>query len=151
MGFAMIMGGAIAGASERLLSILDEFGHELGVALQMFDDLGNVIGKCEPFKRYEDIELYRPSWVWACAANSNTPEAYEQFCTAVGRLPDARELEIWIEEHDLVQRVRASARRQLDSAFRRLEQRLERHEIHWSKRAFEELRQPGEEITIAYG
>lgn len=79
MGFAMIMGGAIAGASERLLSILEEFGQELGVALQMFDDLGNVIGKCEPFKRYEDLELYRPSWVWACAANSSTPEVFEIF------------------------------------------------------------------------
>jgi geranylgeranyl pyrophosphate synthase len=40
MGFASILGGAIAGASQDGLSILDEFGRELGVSLQMFDDLG---------------------------------------------------------------------------------------------------------------
>jgi geranylgeranyl pyrophosphate synthase len=151
MGFAMIMGGAIAGASERLLSVLDEFGRDLGVALQMFDDLGNVIGKCEPSKRYEDLELCRPSWVWACVANSSTPEAYERFCAAAAKLPDAQELEIWIEEQNLMQRVRASARRQLDFAFRQLESRLDGHRTRWSKCAFDELRRLGEEITIAYG
>jgi geranylgeranyl pyrophosphate synthase len=151
MGFAMIMGGAIAGASERLLSVLDEFGRDLGVALQMFDDLGNVIGKCEPSKRYEDLELCRPSWVWACVANGSTPEAYKRFCAAAAKLPDAQELEIWIEEQNLMQRVRASARRQLDFAFRQLESRLDGHRTRWSKCAFDELRQLGEEITIAYG
>jgi geranylgeranyl pyrophosphate synthase len=151
MGFATVLGGAIAGASERLLSILEEFGRELGVALQMFNDLGNVIGKCDPSKRYEDLKLYRPSWVWACAAGSSSPERYRQFCAAVARLPDANELEIWMEEHNLVQRLRASAHHHLDAAFQQLEERLNNHHIHWSKCALDELRQLGEEITVAYG
>ena len=151
MGFATILGGAIAGASERLLSILEEFGRELGVALQMFNDLGNVIGKRDPSKRYEDLKLYRPSWVWACAAGSSTPKRYRQFCAAVARLPDADELEIWMEEHNLVQRLRASAHHHLDAAFKQLEERLNGHDVHWSKCVFDELRQLGEEITVAYG
>jgi geranylgeranyl pyrophosphate synthase len=57
MGFATLLGGAIANAAEKTLSVLDDFGRDLGVALQMFDDLGNVIGKCEPSKRFEDLIL----------------------------------------------------------------------------------------------
>jgi geranylgeranyl pyrophosphate synthase len=151
MGFATTLGGAIAGAPEWVLSILDEFGRELGVALQMFDDLGNLTGKCEPSKRYEDLKLYRPSWVWACAADSSTSRIYEQFCTAVGSLPDAHELDLWIEAHSLADHVRASAHRHLDTAFRQLRERLESANVQWSRRAFDDLRELGEEITVAYG
>jgi geranylgeranyl pyrophosphate synthase len=151
MGFATILGGAIAGASECVLSILDEFGRELGVSLQMFDDLGNLIGKCEPAKRYEDLRLSRPSWVWACAADSSSARAYQQFCTAVASLPDARELDLWTEAHNLAERVRACAHRYLDAAFRQLKERLDSANVRWSKRAFEDLRELGEEITVAYG
>lgn len=150
MGFAVVMGGVIAGASEKLLSVLNDFGRDLGVALQMFDDVGNVIGKCEPSKQYEDLMLYRPSWVWACAADSSMPTDYKSFIAAVGRLPDERALEIWIKEHDLVQRARNSARRHLESAFLELEIGLAREPVLWFKRAFDELRELGEEIAIAY-
>ncbi len=68
MGFAVLLGGLLADFPERGLLVLDEFGHDLGVALQMFDDIGNVQGKREPAKRYEDLLLHRPSWVWAGAA-----------------------------------------------------------------------------------
>jgi geranylgeranyl pyrophosphate synthase len=150
MGFAMILGGSIAGASEWVLPILDDFGREFGVALQMFNDLGNLIGNCEPSKRYEDLKLYRPSWVWACAAET-TPKHYQQFCTAVARLPDADDLEIWIGEHNLVQQVRATADHHLDAAFRRLEKRLIHNGVPSSPSVFDELRRLADEITIAYG
>jgi geranylgeranyl pyrophosphate synthase len=151
MGFASILGGAIAGASQDGLSILDEFGRELGVSLQMFDDLGNLIGKCEPAKRYEDLRLSRPSWVWACAADNSTSRAYEEFCNAVRSLPDAHELEVWAETHNLVERVRACAHGYLDAVFRQLKERLDGANVRWSRRAFEDLRELGEEITVAYG
>lgn len=151
MGFSATFGGAIAGASEKVLSVLDEFGVDLGVALQMFDDLGNVIGKCDPLKRYEDLLLSRPSWVWACAAQESDPYAYEAFLAAVGLLPDATSLEKWFESHDLVEATRKSAREYLERAFVRLERRLAANEVAWSARAFNELRQLGEEIAVAYG
>lgn len=130
-GLATSLGGIIAGASPRVFSILDEFGQELGVALQMFNDLGNVIGKCDSSKRYEVLKLYRPSWVWACAADNSTPRHYKQFCAAFGRLPNAEELEVWMREHNLMQRVRASARNYLDAAFHRLEERLNSQKAHY--------------------
>ena len=149
-GFAAVLGGAVAGATEPVLTLLDDFGADLGVALQMFDDLGNVIGKCDPLKRYEDLALSRPSWVWACAATRSTAYEYEAFVESVARLPDTTWLERWFAAHGLIEATRASAREHLDGAFARLEKGLTGNHLTWSVRAFHELRQLGEEIAVAY-
>ena len=151
MGFAALLGGTVAGEPDRVLEALDAFGVDLGIALQMYDDLGNVIGKCDPQKRYEDLSLSRPSWVWACAANCTDAYEYETFLQAVAELPCIESLESWIDSHDLIPTTRASARQHLDRAFDRLKQRLCESDIAWSSRAFNELRQLGEEIAVAYG
>jgi geranylgeranyl pyrophosphate synthase len=151
MGFATLLGGALADASERLLSVLDDFGRDLGIALQMFDDLGNVIGKCEPSKRYEDLILSRPSWVWACAAKNSAAADYQAFLAAIRRLPDAEDFEAWMAEHDIIHHTRQSARIYLDQSFDTLEKRLSAAGAYFSCRAFDELRDLGEEIAVAYG
>lgn len=150
MGFAMVLGGAIGGAPKETILALGEFGRELGVALQMFDDLGNVLGIREPSKRYEDLTLYRPSWAWACAAKGS-PNRYQRFVAAVSKLPDTHELEAWINTHDLVHGMREDARYQLESTYNRLRDRLELQPVSWSRRAFQELRQLGEDVAVAYG
>jgi geranylgeranyl pyrophosphate synthase len=150
MGFAMMLGAAIGGATEAAITLLDQFGRDLGIALQMFDDLGNVLGIREPAKKYEDLVLYRPSWAWGCAARTSSPQSYEQFVAAVGKLPDARELENWIDKHRLIQRMRESARHRLESALDYLEAGLESKHVRWSVRGFEEIRELGEEIALAY-
>jgi geranylgeranyl pyrophosphate synthase len=149
-GFAAVLGGAVAGAAEPVLTLLDEFGADLGVALQMFDDLGNVISKCDPLKRYEDLALSRPSWVWACAATRSNAYEYEAFLEAVARLPDAAWLERWFGAHGLIEATRASAREHLEGAFARLERGLVTSQVTWSVRALNELRQLGDEIAVAY-
>lgn len=151
MGFAALLGGVVAAASDKLLATLDDFGCDLGVTLQMFDDLGNVIGKGEPSKRYEDLMLARPSWVWACAAKQSTATDYRKFVAAVGRLPDVKDLEDWLAEHDIVEHTRQSARKYLDLSFSALENRLGAAGAAWSHHAFDELRGLGEEIAVAYG
>jgi hypothetical protein len=103
-GFATILGGAVAGASETVLSILDEFGQGLGVALQMFDDLGNLIGKCL-------LNVTKNSNVLtivglACAATNSPSKEYDRFRMAIGKLPDTHELESWIEKHNLLDRCK---------------------------------------------
>jgi geranylgeranyl pyrophosphate synthase len=150
MGFAMMLGAAIAGPAEAATFLMDEFGRDLGVALQMFDDLGNVLGIREPAKKYEDLVLYRPSWAWGCAARTCTPKNYEEFIAAVGKLPDAGELEIWIDKHRLIQRMRESARHRLEFAFDHLKVGLEASHLQWSVRAFDEMRELGDEIAVAY-
>jgi len=151
MGFAALLGGVVAAASDKLLATLDDFGCDLGVTLQMFDDLGNVIGKGEPSKRYEDLMLARPSWVWACAAKQSTATDYRKFVAAVGRLPDVKDLEDWLAEHDIIEQTRQSARKYLDLSFSALENRLGAAGAAWSRHAFDELRGLGEEIAVAYG
>jgi geranylgeranyl pyrophosphate synthase len=151
MGFAAVIGGVVSGAPGCLLTIIEDFGRDLGVALQMFDDLGNLTGKCEPSKRYEDLFLRRPSWVWACAANCFDAGAYQHFVRAVNHLPDAVVLERWLADHNLVALTRASARAHLDRAFDQLRSALERQGAEWSRPAFNELRDLGEEIAVAYG
>jgi len=39
----------------------------------------------------------------------------------------------------------------LDGAFRQLKERLDSANVRWSRRAFEDLRELAEEITVAYG
>jgi geranylgeranyl pyrophosphate synthase len=151
MGFAAAIGGEISGASGQLVRALDDFGRDLGVALQMFDDVGNLIGKFEPSKRYEDLMLRRPSWVWACAANNLSPSDYRRFVAAVRQLPEVDALESELMELDLATMTRASARQHLDRAFFRLEACLDSAAVTWSYPAFKELRQLGEEVAVAYG
>jgi geranylgeranyl pyrophosphate synthase len=150
MSFAAVLGGVIAGASATRLSALDEFGRDLGVSLQMFDDLGNVTGIREPSKRYEDLMGLRPSWVWACAANGTRPHDYARFREAVAELPDATRLTAWLEEHDLLEWARKGARHHLDRAYVPLEERFCVNGREGARRAFKELRELGEEIATAY-
>lgn len=151
MGFAALLGGAAAGGSKTLMLILDDFGRDLGIALQMFDDLGNVIGKCDPAKRYEDMMLGRPSWVWACGAAHSTRADYQKFLKAVSRLPDDGELKSWLSEHDLIEKAKRSAWNFLDSSFNKLEERLTASGAYWSRGALDDMRDLGERISVAYG
>jgi geranylgeranyl pyrophosphate synthase len=151
MGFASMLGAVLAGGSETQVSIVDDFGRDLGVALQMFDDLGNAIGKCEPSKRYEDLILSRPSWLWACAAKQSSARDYEEFLAAVRELPHAARLESWMETNHLVSATRRSAQICLDRAFETLKARLNEAGAPWSERAFAELRALGQKIAVAYG
>jgi geranylgeranyl pyrophosphate synthase len=150
MGFALLLGGLAAAAPKRALSVIDEFGSDLGVALQMFDDLGNVTGKCAPAKKYEDLLLNRPSWVWACAAQTANDQQYDQFVAAVKKLPDATELEAWVEKHRLMDVGRESARRHLDLAFHKLRRKLDAQSVRWSRPVFDELKALGDGIAVAY-
>jgi geranylgeranyl pyrophosphate synthase len=149
-GFAMVMGGLIAGVQGPATALLDRFGRDLGVALQMFDDVGNLTGVREPTKRYEDLTAHRPSWAWACAAKHSSPKQYAEFINAVKSLPATDALDAWIERHKVIRMGRESAQRQLDQAFFKLESGLRSLELRWSKDAFEDLQLLGEEIALAY-
>jgi geranylgeranyl pyrophosphate synthase len=151
MGFAVGLGALIARAKQRVVWIVDQFGCDLGVALQMYDDLGNLLGTREPSKKFEDLLLYRPSWAWACAAENTSAKEYDRFVSAVSELPNASALHGWIDRHKLCDMMRDGARRRLDLAFRRLEDGLQAERVQWSSRGFEELRALATEMAAAYG
>jgi geranylgeranyl pyrophosphate synthase len=150
MGFAMALGGLLAEVSERGLSVLDEFGHDLGVTLQMFDDLGNVQGKREPSKQYEDLLLHRPSWVWACAAQEYSRDEYRQLSEVVRKLPNREPLQRWLERTGLIESCRRRALEHMNATFEALADKLDKENISWSREVFRELRGVGKGIAEAY-
>ena len=60
------------------------------------------------------------------------------------KLPDARELEDWIDERRLIQRMRENARHRLECTFNHLKIGLESSHVQWSVRALDEIRELGE-------
>jgi geranylgeranyl pyrophosphate synthase len=150
MGFALALGGLLALLPERGLAVLDDFGHDLGVALQMFDDLGNLQGKREPAKQYEDLLLHRPSWVWACAAQDYTPDEYRSFSDAVRQLPERARLERWFERTGLIESCQRRAKEHMNASFEALADKLEKANISWSREVFKELRGVGASVAQAY-
>jgi geranylgeranyl pyrophosphate synthase len=151
MGFAITLGACLAGASDKALSILYDFGGELGVALQMFDDIGNVMETTDPAKRYEDIILYRPSWIWACAARQASRHEFDELVGAARTLPDAAAVERWLKRHELIEHARVLAWEHLTRLCARLQQELRAEQIAWSNDAFRELCDLGRDIAVAYG
>jgi geranylgeranyl pyrophosphate synthase len=150
MGFAFVLGGLLADVPEHGLSVLDEFGHDLGVALQMFDDLGNVRGKREPAKQYEDLLLRRPSWVWACAAQDFGRDDYRRFTETVRELPCRAPLERWLERSGLIENCRRRAVAHMHATFEALAGKLDKKNISWSREVFRELRCLGRTVEEAY-
>jgi geranylgeranyl pyrophosphate synthase len=72
------LGGLAAGASPRALEALAGLGRELGLGLQMLDDLGGLTTSGRRHKGDEDLRLGRPTWVWAWAAESAGASALAQ-------------------------------------------------------------------------
>lgn len=73
---AAVLGALAAGASTACVQGLGAFGHELGVGLQMFDDLGSLTNPARAEKAAEDLGGARPTWPWAWAAQSCDPASY---------------------------------------------------------------------------
>ena len=148
IALASVMGAVLGGACEKAVTALEEFGHAFGVALQMFDDLGNLSSRQDPGKRFEDLLLRRPSWAWACAAESLTKKSYEQFMAAVQRLPDAGPFEQWLAKNDLASQARSRAQEHLARSYEQLRLNLEPKNIE--PIAFRRLRALGEKVAEAY-
>jgi geranylgeranyl pyrophosphate synthase len=146
MGLASALGAVLASANSDTVSLLRDFGISFGVALQMFDDIGNLSAKGGAFdpKQFEDLKLRRPSWVWAVAASYSAPEEFEAFKEAVRALPQTTDLDHWMERHALKVRAKSLAIEHLDRAFSPLEERLGCDEkTRW-------IREVGQKLRRAY-
>ena len=119
---AAAMGALAAGGSPACVQGLAAFGHELGVGLQMFDDVGSLTSRDRAEKCAEDLRGARPTWPWAWVAQDCEPEAY------LDLLQEARAVEAGASHEvlagQLATRVAetgpARARAQLRHAFGRL-------------------------------
>lgn len=116
MALALTLGAILARASEEVVEALREYGHGLGLGLQMLDDLG--------YKRLEDLRLRRPSWIWAFAAAHLDSEEYGRFVAAVRELPEAGALAAWMDSRAFLALARMEACDRIERSFGALERRL---------------------------
>jgi len=73
---AAYMGAVSAGASQSKAQAIAQFGRELGIGLQMLDDLGGINSERRAHKGHEDLRHRRPTWPWAWAAETVDPRSY---------------------------------------------------------------------------
>ena len=83
---AASLGALAAGAASARVTALGEFGRDLGIALQMLDDLGGSLSPGRQQKGDEDLRLGRPTWPWAWAAEAAAPADLAQLLTEAGRV-----------------------------------------------------------------
>jgi geranylgeranyl pyrophosphate synthase len=149
IALALSLGSLAAESPVEPSPDLSEFGHGLGIALQMFNDLGNLQGMSEPEKRYEDLINRRPCWVWAFTARRFPKNIYQSFIDAVNLLPDDTLLQEWIGKHDLLNRARREALAYLEKIHQRCEESLG-PERDGKSAVFKQLQQLGQQISRSY-
>jgi geranylgeranyl pyrophosphate synthase len=79
ISFALSAGAMVAGASRSAVAPLEQYGKELGLYLQMLDDLGNLRNNSLGEKQGEDFRNNRVGFVWAVAAHNLSLTEYEEF------------------------------------------------------------------------
>jgi len=149
IALALSLGSIAAESPVKPLPDLDEFGRGFGIALQMFDDIGNLQGRKEPEKRYEDLIERRPCWVLAFAAQNFPRNIYRSFIEAVRLLPDDGPLQNWIAEQDFLSKARRDALKFLERIYQRFESSLgpeRRNKVG----VLEQLRLLGQEVSNSY-
>ena len=81
VGLAAAVGAVAADAPRRVIDGVEAFGLALGGGLQMLDDLGNLVGRRQGAKRYEDLRAGRANWIWAWFAEVASPTEWRDAMT----------------------------------------------------------------------
>jgi geranylgeranyl pyrophosphate synthase len=125
MELSAVLGALAAGAAAPLADEFARFGREVGVALQMLDDVGGLVSEKRCQKGHEDLMHGRPTWPWAWLA-LELPSARYAELTAFGSQVAARRQHPELLARQLRAQLRGSGRvrirRHLHAAFARLEQ-----------------------------
>jgi geranylgeranyl pyrophosphate synthase len=91
MQLAAELGAVAAGAPRSLVQTLGRFGQQVGVGLQMLDDLGGIVSAARCHKGHEDLLNARPTWPFAWSARELEPMVYAQL-VVLARQVHRREL-----------------------------------------------------------
>lgn len=92
-------------SSHPYLKSVDQIGRHFGVLLQLYDDIGNLKSKTNPQKRFEDLQLKRPSFIWAAFASTSDQRDYLQFIEEIQRLTTLEECESFSIKWELEERA----------------------------------------------
>lgn len=144
MGLALGLGAIVAGVAQRDLRTLIHRGIDLGVSLQMFDDLGNARVDQPTPKHLEDLKLRRPSFVWWHLVEAY-PDEREAFLSAVQELPKPQALAQFFARVPLLKSGWQAARKFQTAALNRLNQDLSPDPV-----SFQQLQAIAERVANAY-
>jgi geranylgeranyl pyrophosphate synthase len=97
LGLAAALGAIAADAPEERVDALAAFGRELGVALQMLDDLSGVLNAARRHKAMEDLRQARCTWVWAFLSEELEPAPYDALIAELRTLREGRAGDALIE------------------------------------------------------
>jgi geranylgeranyl pyrophosphate synthase len=127
MELAAELGAAAAGAEPESLTVLAELGAELGVVLQMLDDLTGICVERRRDKGREDLMLGRPTWVWAWLAERCDRLSYLRFRSVLEAV-QREELDPLLLAEQLAEQIeevgRAAIRGRLERALARVSERF---------------------------
>jgi geranylgeranyl pyrophosphate synthase len=79
LGLGAALGALTADAPAQHVNAIAALGCELGVGLQMLDDLSGVLNGARRHKALEDLRLSRVTWLWALLAQELDRPAYDAF------------------------------------------------------------------------
>lgn len=85
------LGALASGARGSVVAALAKFGRELGVGLQMLDDLSGLFNQERCHKGHEDLLNGRPTWPWAWLALKLPPAEYQEL-QSIAREVESRDL-----------------------------------------------------------
>ncbi len=123
MSFAAALGAIAGGATNQQLDALAHFGMQLGIGLQMLDDVGGLLNEKRWAKGAEDLSLGRPTWPWAWLASDCSPAAYAELRNLASTARDHQhKLDSLAKHmrHELRGSGRVRVRRHLKQAFAEL-------------------------------
>lgn len=116
LGAAAALGAIAGGATGKRVAAIAALGRELGVGLQMLDDISGVLNVSRRHKAVEDLRLGRVTWVWAALADELDRAAYDTFVRELAEVMAGEASDALIERlrfrvaHAGVQRAEALVR-----------------------------------------
>lgn len=122
--FALSMGwgATLAGVSEEEVSKFKNFGRELGVFLQSFDDIGNLYPQAGS-KRFEDLYNKKLNYVVGSLKEFSSKEALEKFLPMIHE-PRSQNWESYFSHHSFLEEAKEAALKRFYFAWGKLKDEI---------------------------